>query len=87
MSNKKGFLVETKYYGPTTRRGARIKITADGRSKFVSYPYSAGDLKNTHSSAAITGIFELKLLEHITDIKWLSSTKDERGEFFSVRGE
>ena len=33
-------IVTTKFYGPTSTRGARVKVTTRNGSKFVPYDYS-----------------------------------------------
>jgi hypothetical protein len=45
--------IQTRYYGPTNTRGARIKAWAEGvGSIFVPYPYGRNDGQDAHQYAA-----------------------------------
>lgn len=44
--------IQTKFYGPTNFRGARVKATADAGSVTVSWDYALGIYEN-HKAAAV----------------------------------
>jgi hypothetical protein len=43
--------IQTRYFGPTNSRGARIKATAAAGSVTISYPYELSG-QETHQAAA-----------------------------------
>ena len=45
--------IETKYYGPTNHRGARIRVKCDVKTIWVSWDYGTSVPRN-HRDAALT---------------------------------
>jgi len=43
--------IQTRYFGPTNSRGARIKATAAAGSVTISYPYELSGQETHHAAA------------------------------------
>src|SRR6476469_1499080 len=43
--------IETKFFGPTNHRGARIRVRCQARTMFVAWDYSLG-IDHNHDAAA-----------------------------------
>lgn len=45
--------IKTKYFGPTTNRGSRIKATCDRGRIWFPYPYEISGTEEVHRAAAM----------------------------------
>jgi hypothetical protein len=54
--------IVTKFFGPTNHRGARIRVSAERGSKWVSWDYELGAEEN-HAAAAREAAFSWGWLE------------------------
>lgn len=72
--------ITTKYFGPTDKRGARVKAEVNGYTATVPYDYALSDL-DMHYAAVKALVEKHKLDWDIKTMTWGYTSRDRSGQY------